>query len=164
MKKIIQITCLILGTAFSSTVFSQIIWQKAAKGMTVNQVKTVFPEAKDVLPTEGTTLGDGALRLLAIQNYRINGFTFNPSFYFKDKKLIQVTLNADPNQNQMVVYLKMLEAFRLKYGKEANTVDMSIGEEKIWITPDKTTVKVSYMIGKTSIYYSAREADELNKL
>lgn len=37
-----KILILVIGLFFSTFTFSQVIWQKAEKGMTVNQVKKVF--------------------------------------------------------------------------------------------------------------------------
>lgn len=63
------------------------------------------------------------------------------------------------------VYEKMVEAFRAKYKREINTRSYGIGDEsKSWITPDNTEVRVMYLNGKTSIIYSARLNNELNKL
>lgn len=161
MKKIILIG--LLCFTVSGTAFSQVIWQKALKGMSSEQVKKVFPKAEKVEPTSGTTLGDGAERLLQVSDYEINGFKFDAYFYFKDKKLIQVTLNSKEEYPE-IVYKKMIEAFRLKYGAELSTNNMRIGQEKKWITPDKTEITVSFMAGKMNIYYSARASEELNKL
>lgn len=74
--------------------------------MTVAQVKKNFPKAQSVQPTDGTTLGDGALRLLELSDYDINNFKFDAFFYFKDAKLIQVTLKAKDSENQALVYKK----------------------------------------------------------
>lgn len=162
MKKIIF--TLVLGWIVSSSAFCQIIWQKAEKGMSVAQVKKNFPKAQSVQPTDGTTLGDGALRLLELSDYDINNFKFDAFFYFKDAKLIQVTLKAKDSENQPLVYKKMVEAFRMKYGEEKSTNNMSIGQEKRWITKDKTEITVSFLGGDMNIYYSARVGNELNKI
>lgn len=161
MKKIIltSLFCFFVSTS----AFSQVIWQKAQKGMTAEQVEKVFPKAETVIPTSGTTLGDGAERLLALNDYEINSFKFDAFFYFKDKKLIQVTLSSKEEYPE-IVYKKMVESFRLKYGEERSTNNMSIGQEKTWITSDKTEITVSFMAGKMGVYYSARASDELSKL
>ena len=162
MKKIIF--TLVFGWIVSSSAFCQIIWQKAEKGMSIAQVKKNFPKAQSVQPTDGTTLGDGALRLLELPDYDINNFKFDAFFYFKDAKLIQVTLKAKDSENQALVYKKMVEAFRMKYGEEKSTNNMSIGQEKRWVTKDKTEITVSLLGGDMNIYYSARISNELNKI
>ena len=159
-----KILILVIGLFFSAFTFSQVIWQKAEKGMTVTQVKKIFSKAVAIQPTEGTTLGDGALRLLELPDYEVNGFKFDAYFYFKAGKLIQVNLVAKDDYPELV-YEKMVEAFRMKYKREVSTRSLGIGDEsKFWITPDKTEVRVMYMSGKTSIIYSARMNIELNKL
>ncbi|HHP7874303.1 hypothetical protein C7G98_05265 [Acinetobacter baumannii] len=162
MKKIVF--TFILSVMFSTSTFCQIIWQKAGKGMTVAQVKKNFPKAQIVQPTDGTTLGDGAVRLLELSDYDINNFKFDAFFYFKDAKLIQVTLKAKDSENQALVYKKMVETFRMKYGEETSTNNMSIGQEKLWMTKDRTQITVSLMGGDMNIYYSARIENELNKI
>ncbi|MGQ0922038.1 hypothetical protein ACT44R_15530 [Acinetobacter baumannii] len=162
MKKIVF--AFIIGLMVSTSSYCQIIWQKAEKGMTVAQVKKNFPKAQNVQPTDGTTLGDGALRLLELSDYEINNFKFDAFFYFKDGKLIQVTLKAKQSENQTLAYKKMVEAFRMKYGEEKSTNNMSIGQEKLWITKDKTEITVSLLGGDMNIYYSARIGNELNKI
>ncbi|MEI1725596.1 hypothetical protein V8P87_01130 [Acinetobacter baumannii] len=108
--------------------------------------------------------GDGALRLLELSDYEIKNFKFDAFFYFKDGKLIQVTLKAKQSENQTLAYKKMIEAFRMKYGEEKSTNSMSIGQEKLWITKDKTEITVSLLGGDMNIYYSARIGNELNKI
>lgn len=162
MKKIVFI--FIISLMVSTSSFCQTIWQKAEKGMTVAQVKKNFPKAQNVQPTNGTTLGDGALRLLELSDYEINNFKFDAFFYFKDGKLIQVTLEAKQSENQTLAYKKMVETFRMKYGEEKSTNNMSIGQEKRWITKDKTEITVSLLGGDMNIYYSARVGNELNKI
>lgn len=164
MKKIIQAVGFVVCFVVSTSAFSQIIWQKAAKGMSVNQVKVVFPSANNMIPSKGESLGDGAVPLLQITNYEISGTYFTAYFYFKESKLIQVTLKANPEQNQEVAFTKMLQAFRMKYGEEFNEDGYGLGVQKSWITKDKTKITLSYLIGKLNIYYSSREVDELNKL
>lgn len=159
-----KILILVIGLFFSTFTFSQVIWQKAEKGMTVNQVKKSFPKAVSIQPTDGSTLRDGSLRQLQLANYEINGFEFSAFFYFKNGKLIQVNLETNDPYPQSV-YEKMVEAFRAKYKREINTRSYGIGDEsKSWITPDNTEVRVMYLNGKTSIIYSARLNNELNKL
>lgn len=154
----------IAALVISNSAYSQVIWQKAEKGMTVEQVKKRIPNTQTVSPTEGTTLGDGAKRLLELKNYEINGTSFDSYFYFKDGKLIQVTLEASGDEHPDVSYKKMVEAFRMKYGKETSTNRMSMGQEITWVTPEKTKITVSLMAGKMNVYYSGRMSNELDKI
>ncbi|MHA3097748.1 hypothetical protein [Acinetobacter brisouii] len=164
MGKKIQAIGFILCLVISTSAFSQIVWQKAAKGMTVSQVKKVVPNAEAFIPTEGKTLGDGAVPLLELKNYEIKGIKFNALFFFKDSRLIQVTLTPISSENHRVAYTLIVETLRSKYGKEVNTRNMSIGQEKSWLTKDKTEITATFYLNEMSLIYSSREKDEMDKI
>ena len=132
--------------------------------MSVTQVKKVVPGAVAFIPTDGKTLGDGAVPLLQLNNYEIKGIKFDALFFFKDSKLIQVTLTPIDSENQGAAYTIIVETLRSKYGKEVNTRNMSIGQEKSWLTKDKTEITATFYLNKMSLIYSSREKDEMDKI
>lgn len=161
MKKFLLVAILIFAPSIS---FAQIIWQKAAKGMSVEQVSRVFPDAIKFEANEGMMQGDGAMPLLKIPNYEINQLYFTVYFYFKGGKLIQVTLEANPDQNHGAAYERMLQIFKAKYGAEFNESGYGLGVQKYWITKEKTKITLSYLMGELRIFYSSREKVELDKI
>ncbi len=120
-----QFKKLIFGAILGLCTFAasaQVLWQTASYGMTVAQIEKAFPEAKEPSEKPGV-LGTGAIELLTIQNISLANRSFKASFYFKNKKLDQVTLTLTESLSYQVAlgtFENLADSLRAKYGKETS--------------------------------------------
>ena len=162
MKKSI---ILLFILTFSVVCHGKTLWQKTQTGMTLSQVESLFPEAKRQKPSSETMLGDGAQELLKIEDYKINIYYYDASFYFLNGKLKQVTLVLKDGQSVGGATESLVESLRIKYGKEVISQNDRFVFKKKWITKEKTNINVSLYGGKyLTVIYSDRDDLDLNKL
>jgi len=127
---------------------AQSLWQESEFGMTPAQVQERFPNAH---PTSSPgTLHGGAIELLRISDIEIVGNKFKSSFFFKDNRLIQVTLSLADRETAhgaKLVFDSLSETLRAKYGAELSK-DASGGI--------MTTLSSTWISGRTNItlYYN----------
>ena len=113
--------------------------------MTVYTVSNAVPGA--VPPDKGNRLGDGLLELLQLPKIELVGKPFQASFFFKDERLVQVTLTLTEklrfNLARISAYDSLLQALRVKYGPELSSTNNSIGTSG--------SIGTSWMSGRTNI-------------
>jgi len=104
-----------------NSAFSQTLWQTAEYGMSVEQIKKLFPSS--FKPSDPLPLDDGMVELLRINNYEIAKHEFNISFAFKDNKLVRVLINyedyeklASINEGKTIFYI-LDETLNAQYGE-----------------------------------------------
>jgi hypothetical protein len=105
---------LVLGHA----AYSQTLWQHAQYGMTLEEVKGVYPNAVSV--TGGTESEDGSRELLQLPGVMIASESFSAGFFFKNNKLTGVNLRPDDEytQAQCERLFRVLEqSLSAKYGR-----------------------------------------------
>lgn len=152
---------------------AQVLWRTANYGMTVSQIEKAFPEAKEPGEKPGV-LGTGAIELLTIQNISLADRSFKASFYFKNKKLDQVTLSLTeslPYEVAIGTFENLADSLRAKYGKETskkNTQGLFEMSEINWMV-GKTNINLFLMaVTKTpatlNINYQVRTSKEAEKL
>ncbi len=71
---------------------AQQLWTEAEVGMSVEEVRAVFPEA--IAPDDPSHLETGDVEKLMMEGPAISGEPFIVRFYFAAEKLSQVTLNS----------------------------------------------------------------------
>lgn len=101
---------------------AQVLWQTTEFGMTVDQVRELVPMAKPSKTRD--TLGSGAVKLLAIEEFTLVSRPFEVGFYFADQKLVQVTVSAknlDSYSKASQVYESLLVVLRSKFGPEISS-------------------------------------------
>jgi len=125
--------------------WAQTLWQNTEYGMTVAQVQQVIPGA--IPPEKGDTLGGGEKELLRLSNIELVGKPFDAKFFFKDARLVQVTLTLTEklafDRARILVRDPLLEALRAKYGPEMTSQNEGIGSVK--------GLDVGWMLGRTNI-------------
>jgi hypothetical protein len=75
-----------------STCRAQELWSETSVGMTEDEVKAIVPNA--VKPENPSTIEGGATELLRLEGVEVEKIPFNALFYFKEGKLLQVTLTV----------------------------------------------------------------------
>lgn len=113
--RLLLVTLLALGAALPAT--AQNLWGKATYGMTVDQVKSTYPAS--VTPDGEGTLKSGAKELLTLNDVKLADRQFEAQFFFKDAKLVQVTLGLDEpleRGSAMAVFDNIRSALISKYG------------------------------------------------
>lgn len=111
--------CILL---FSISAEAQTLWRGAIYGMSVTQVQEAFQTATAPVVDVGS-LGSGAEELLRLNQVRLVNHDFIARFYFKDQKLVQVTLSLKEDHtfdSGMLIFESLSEALRVKYGTEIN--------------------------------------------
>lgn len=151
---------------------SQSLWKESTYGMTPEQVKSVFPQA--TTPTEPGTLYGGAVELLTVKDVEIINKLFDASFFFKNDKLTQVTLQLHKDNSAAaarIAYDTLREALRSKYGQEINSDSTSgfmTSATTTWMS-GKTNIMLFYNKTGTlapilNVVYQVRIATEADKL
>jgi len=104
--------------------FAQTLWQNANYGMTLEQIKNIYPKAIPV--TKDNSGPDGSKELLKINDVKISDESFSVSFFFKDNKLTRVYLNLNTSYNKAAgdrVFNALNRSLTAKYGQPINTKD-----------------------------------------
>ncbi len=155
-----------IGLCFAPTALNaQTLWQNTTAGMTVQQVRAAQPEATTVAHPD--QLYNGATCELKLKNYSVAANTYDVCFYFKDLRLIQVTLGflGEPTRANYDDLVLLLTA---KYGPPLHETPDSIGRSAYWILPGGANVALTYIdersIPLININYQLRVASESSKL
>lgn len=132
---------LITGTSLCA----QTLWQGAAYGMSVDEVRKVVPDAVPPRKDPGH-LGDGSQELLRLDGIELVNKKFAASFFFKAKKLSQVTLSLQNGRSfdeALGVFDSLTEALRAKYGPE---ISRKIDRGRLL-----DTAKATWLLGGTNV-------------
>lgn len=151
---------------------AQSLWQQSEFGMTPAQVQKNFPNAQP--PSSPSRLQGGATELLRISDTEIVGHHFKSSFYFKDSKLVQVTLSLTDNESAngaKLVFDSLSDALKAKYGAEMSknsTGGIMTTISSTWLS-GKTNITLYYnVVGKTdpilNLIYQVRISSDAEKL
>lgn len=155
-----QFKLLFIGLALVLCSFSasaQVLWRAASYGMSVTQVAKAFPDAIEVTG-DVRRLSSGAEALLIIENILLVDHSFQARFYFKNKKLEQVTLSlmeTHPYQVTLGIFENLTNSLRMKYGKEASQ-NASRGMIEL--------SEVTWLVGKTNIHLVVFSAGQSNSI
>jgi hypothetical protein len=176
VKRAVIFTILLCGVVYSS--FSQVLWQNAEYGMTLSQVKGLFPKATE--PTEKSTTGPKErqiVELLRLPNYEVSGTNFNVAFYFYNNKLEQITLRCADKltlYEGQLAFQSISNALTSKYGNPVSLDkrDGFTGPDwmAIWVSGKLNIVMLCSGYDKdntTSIFnivYQVRISQEADKL
>lgn len=142
---------LILALTLSAfTAQAQSLWGTTSVGMTVDQVKTAYPDA--VAPAEPGTLKSGAKELLQKAGIEIGGRDFTAEFFFDPAgALQQVTLRPTKSPTRaegMSIIDTLKEGLNAKYGapNSSSGVPGGLGNIQQWTwLADKTNVTLAYI-------------------
>jgi len=169
LVKMCVLAVLLLGVG--SAVFSQVLWQGTTKGMTVEQVKELFPKATKPTPPYSHPTDKTIDIPLELKKQTIAGELLDVSFIFKNKVLDNVSLgnsNPIPGTGE-VMFNSINTALRAKYGAPLKTNQNSdmitevvwlSGETDItliWVVPSRAGLS---MPSKISIIYNATLAKD----
>ena len=139
--------------------------------MTPSQVRQAFPNV--AVPSEVSTLNNGAKCELAISDYDIGPNHFKVCFFFVQERLDQVTLTA--LQPSITRFEALKDLLRVKYGPEIGAGQqgckfglLTMCEAK-WVLSSGSNVSALYMDVRgtdpvLNINYQTRMAGEASKL
>jgi hypothetical protein len=144
------------------------LWQTTEKGMSVDQVKKLFPNV--VVPSKPTAYRGGAAQeRLRLEYQKIARESFDVSFIFDKDGLEQVNLEYKGRVSK-VIFEKMEETLTVKYGSPISTkkTDMVGVTERTWIS-DKTNIVLIMASGDLftpflRIIYQTRLAEDASGL
>jgi len=150
---------------------SQVLWQTAQFGMTVDGVLKAVPGSSKYDPAPGDKLGDGALELVRGPTTQIANEDFLPEFFFQNGHLEQVTLSlqsVDTASNARLVFANLTTALRARYGQEISARPTAIGLDSEWLSGKTNVTLILIAIGDTdpllNIVYQVRLAGDASKL
>lgn len=155
------------------TLCAQTLWHGTAYGMSVDDVEKVVPKAAPP-PANPGHLGDGSEELLCLEGIELVNEKFTAKFFFKAKKLTQVTLSLQEGHTfdeALRVFNRLTEALRTKYGPELSREThrgMLNTAEAEWVS-GRTNVNLTAMsVGGNdailNVNYQVRLAKEADKL
>lgn len=166
------IVMILVLTLFQASAYGQAFWGGTEYGMSVEQVKRLYPQV--VVPEKPKKLENGSSELLRLVGLDIGHEKFDAHFLFKDMKLSQVTLALKNRRNfttSLLIFDNFADAFRSKFGKEIK-LDVNRGNvssaDAIWMT-GRTNIQI-YVIGVGdgpsvfNINYQTRLAATADKL
>lgn len=143
---------------------AQVLWQNLSVGMSPSQVAAAQPEA--VRPSKPDTLHGGASCDLSIRSIEVGSENYNVCFFFKNQRLVQVTLNALETAYESQ-FRGVVTLLRAKYGQELSLTRGIVGFEADWKLPNGVNVSVVF-INKygnlLNINYQVRMAADASKL
>ena len=119
MNRVLRMACLGFGLLLAGPVQAQLLWPGTAAGMTVEEVRKVFPEAHAPDNPLELPMGRGT-ELLALDGTVIANHPFKAGFFFKEERLVHVALQ-DTGEIPMKEFEKFRDLLRTKYGLEYST-------------------------------------------
>jgi hypothetical protein len=151
--RLINLVVIVFLCLFGTQVNAQQLWQESQFGMTLPQVRERFPNA--ISPTSPNTLYGGAIELLRIPEIEIVGHKFKSSFFFRNDKLVQVTVSLaekTTSYGARLVFDSLIDSLRAKYGAELSNKNNSIGQD--------TSLEATWLSGRTNIilYYTVYDS------
>ena len=119
MKPFLRVACWTLGSLAACSLHAQMLWPGTTAGMTVEDVKRVFPDAH--APEDENVLPAGrGTQLLEMDAVTIADHGFKVGFFFKEGQLSVVTLGA-AGEIQVKEFEKFRDILRKNYGLEYST-------------------------------------------
>ena len=172
MKIFLKIVTILLLMYFVNTSHGQTFWGNTKSGMSVEAVRSILPSA--MTPDKPKTL-NGSTELLRLEGITLLGEKYTSSFYFKNKKLLQVSLQLkkDRKFDQLLdVFNELFGALSIKYGMEISKKieknEIAGNAEATWISGRTNitlfTTAVGDFDGFLSIVYQTRIADASDNL
>jgi hypothetical protein len=165
------VICSILITA--PTLYAQTLWHDTAYGMSVDDVKKVVPKAAPPA-TNPEHLADGSEELLRLEGIELVNQEFRASFFFKAKRLTQVTLSLQKDHtfdDALRVFNTLTEALRTKYGPEISRQThrgMLNTAQAEWVSGRTNVNLIALSVGENdanlNVNYQVRLAKEADKL
>ena len=158
--------------------FDNEIWNGACYGMTINDIKRIFPTG--VTPQKIDTYDDGARVLFELEEFELVNNIFVVSFVFRSEILVRVQLNLKTRNNKVQsekVFYSLRQVLTTKYKEEINFNNNDMGEDFIhrqieWKSPNGINISLllvvtgTYLVGHTAgvhLTYSIKKlSDELN--
>lgn len=146
--KLLRVIVAALAISVQLPSSAQTLWKDSVYGMTEVEVMKVNPSA--VKTKKGSSLPNGAVQTLEVQNIEIVKRKFTAGFYFKDQKLNQITLSLNKGSNTLDASSKWDElylALSAKYGKELSKKSQDgILKQKLaeW-TAGKTNIQLLFL-------------------
>jgi hypothetical protein len=152
---------------------AQKLWRETTVGMSPAQVQMRVPEAV-VISSDQATLNGGELELLRVEQFELLKEKFSASFFFKDKKLAQITLSAKEQMtfpSALRLFESLSEALTVRYGRpiRSSVTDEPFNEASANWQSGKTNISVLVMsVAKEhlvfNVSYQTRLAAEAGKL
>ncbi|MBS0662123.1 MAG: hypothetical protein JSR48_02585 [Verrucomicrobia bacterium] len=100
---------------------AQVLWSGTTAGMSPGQVRQVVPEAAPTNEADALKLpGERGVEKLTADEVTVAGQTFRVRFYFKDDRLVHVSL-AESGEVPAKEFEKFRALLRGKYGMEQST-------------------------------------------
>lgn len=157
MKKLLVASALALASLNAS---AGILWQKAESGMSVSNIKKLYPNAIPV--AQESSKQSNYKRLLEIPSYKIGNYDYKVGFTFKGDELhsVNISLMLD---NPEPAYKEVKRLLNSKYGQPYNTQKGNISTTINW--KDKQADVTLYSIMTLiQITYKDLADSEANKL
>ena len=135
---------LVLAVLAAVPLRAQLLWPNTMAGMSVEQVQREVPEAR--APSgDGAVLPSGrGVELLAVDAYEIAGRNFHVQFFFREQRLVRVTL-TDSGVISVKEFERLRDLLRGQYGQE-NSTRSSEFIEVTWKAV-QTTIKLEWIPG-----------------
>lgn len=171
MRQLILLVSMV-GCAFFSTANGGELWQGAELGMTPTEILNEQEGARRV--QDGEHLGSGAQELVRLSGVVLFDEPFDAEYYFKDRKLVQVTLSASNEisygkAKSKFIHLK--EALTAKYGSPYSEESLSGFLKKrsaSWLDGSRNISALALSVGNAdavlNVVYQERIAKEMDKL
>lgn len=147
MKKMLLIVCLML-CAFSA--HAQSLWGKTTFGMSMEEVRNAYPEAKEDPSPE--SLKSGAKSLLTMSGIEIAGRDYTADFYFDQSSQLQQvmlmpTVKLTAAEGKAAIDM-LKEGLNSKYGQPSSTTGSPGGLASIqswtWMS-GKSNITLTYI-------------------
>ena len=137
---IIAFAALLMGSAHAA---AQELWAGTRAGMSVDEVKVLFPDA--VSPASRSPTQRESRVLLTVPETQVAGEPFRAAFIFRGAKLDKVGLvytGAKEFSRMVEVYDAVLASLRARHGPEmrhrSERGEITNNEEHTWIFADRT--------------------------
>ena len=145
MKKACFFLVICAVILFSFAAYAQELWRGTTYGMSVDQVRATIPGAITPKSKPGT-FPTGEVELLRLENVEVVSKRFVARFYFKQKRLCQVTIDNEeiPTSAMLPVFDDLCNALCAKYGRELSRKVDNFGTIA-------TSAKAEWLSGRTNI-------------
>jgi hypothetical protein len=144
----------LLGCLLAGALHAQALWPGTTAGMSLEEVRKLFPEAHEADPAAELPAGRGT-ELLELDQTVIAGHRFTVKFFFKHELLVGVAL-AETGEIVMKDFEMFRDLLRRKYGLEYSTTS-SESIELTWkavqtvillkwkpLRPGNATISITY--------------------
>ena len=120
MKLLLRISGLLLGLLLpAGALHAQTLWPGTTAGMSLEEVRKLYPGAHDAEKARELPAGRG-VELLDLAETEIAGRQFRVEFFFKEERLVHVSLFAIGEINEKE-FERFRDLLRAKYNQEYST-------------------------------------------